>query len=287
MLAPNSTPANVWMHRIGLLTIGDSREWDVVHIERADQFVYRVTVAGRRLHTDDLRKAARRSLATLHSLITEVILDALAEVPPAPPPAERPTLRVAPRQTGMTWRTNTSRIDIYVGRVTMTPLRMRVLTRLFNAKRARMDAQDCSDFNIRTLKPLAAKGFIELEVSTRTAQITETGERIYKLFMRPGPNVRRDNLCPNCGVRPRRFTSAGLTRGYCRECAAEYSRRARRRIMHQPPLLCPRCKQRLQHVWSTGRHAEYCHECSKELKREYMKGYRRRKKAERLQQAGD
>lgn len=282
MLAHERTPSSIWMHRIGLLTIGDSRDWDVVRIERADQFVYRVTVAGRRLHTSELKKQAGRSLTALHGLIVEAILEAIADVPPPPVPA---TLRVAqrPPQGGLTWRTGTRRIDNYLGVVAMTPLRMRVLARLFNAARARAGWQDCSNFNIRMLKPLARKGFIDLDIQTRSARITETGERIYKLFVRPGNNTRHDNICPNCGVRERAFTAAGKTRGYCRECAAEYSRRVRSRVMFQPAELCPRCKQQMQHVWSSGRRASYCYDCNKDMKREYTKTYYQRQKAARQQ----
>lgn len=155
----------------------------------------------------------------------------------------------------------------------MSALSMNVLSYLLEAKAQGWPFVPLPDVHARTLKALFETDLIDVshgDDGTRY-KITVRGERTRQAYLTPVQ--RRDGLCPDCGLRPRRVTESGRVEGYCLTCASKSKRRAYKlkRPSHNPDSPCSRCHKRKRHVSSGGHVLAFCLHCKNLLNRKRKK----------------
>jgi hypothetical protein len=167
----------------------------------------------------------------------------------------------------------------------ITPPMLRVLQDLRDAKAREYPFQPLDGVHKRTLNALIERYWIFASdgLDGRRYTITEVGMKALKVYE---PTIqRRDGICPDCGVNPKRVRRSGKVDGYCRVCGKRHDKRKRDlRISKNPDAMCPRCKKRPRHVHPGGSVCTYCRHCTTVLKRAAKR--RKRKAQLRLVQSG-
>lgn len=169
---------------------------------------------------------------------------------------------------GATW-SNRKRRDLPL----CTPPMMKVLLELRAAAEADSPFIHLPGVHSRTLRSLLNRDWIFKSPGSDGTRYKVTGRGLKALKVYEPTLRRTDDICPTCGIRPKKVYPGGSKGGYCDECEREHKRKQLKLKGKQlnPDGLCPRCKERPKHKTRKGGVRSYCNVCKKELAKDERK----------------